>query len=293
MNLNFDISSFPWKLIGAIVYSVGALFAFALFPTFVGAGQGIHLEARDDGSCEYQGQRFDRVVIMNDSSDRLDANEYDWGSYGGTVTQATNACEVAVGAMTSLAAHTASSTVSVLTATGNEIKSVTVATAFTAGNADGKLTFPTTAEWESPKPMFNDNRSLVNIIIGAMVLIIGIGPIIVIGMIGYKLLGMFAGGMSGPAKFLVAALGAVIAVSLLSTFTDFISIAYNAVDADRFTAFGTGLASLAATIRQFWAVIFVASFVGLGGYYGWGAAQQMRGRGRGRRGGRAEGSMMG
>ena len=280
---NFDMSSFSPKLIAAIVYTVAALFAFALFPTFNGAAQMWHLEARQDGACETKsGTRFDRVVPM--ANDRLaeafhgkagefgDPNKYDW-SKGITVAQAATAgtCHL----LSAFTAETAGfyEVNKLLTADGTTVTSIVADTGAIAANAgitDG-------ATWQKPASMFNDNRAIINIIIGATVLIIGIGPIMILGGVGLYLLNTFAGGVSGPTKFLVGTLGAIVAVTLLGSFTDFISVSYDAVDPLRFTMYEHSIASLAGTIKQFWGLIFAAGWVGLGGYFGWQAFQNYRG----------------
>ncbi len=272
--LNFDIGSFSPKLIAAIIYTVGALFAFALFPTFNGAAQGWHLEARQEGSCETkEGTRFDRVVVVATSTSSSgfngtegefeDPNKYDWNE-GHTVSESSDAC----------------ATSAVLTGNSAAGAKLMAADGTLVGKSDGSTA--TTAVWDSgtkwasPASMFNDNRAIVNILIGVTVLLIGVGPIALLGGIGIYLLNTFAGGMSGASKFLVATLGAIVAVTLLGNFTDFISIAYDTVDSDRFTMYGHSLARLAGTIKQFWGLIFAAGWVGLGGYFGWQAFQRYK-----------------
>ena len=280
---NFDMSSFSPKLIAAIVYTVAALFAFALFPTFNGAAQGWHLEARQDGACETKsGTRFDRVlplaantaasVFLGKGGEYNDPNKYDWGK-GLTVTQ-----DGTAGTCHITSAFTAETdgyygVNKLLSADGTVVSGVVAATGAIAANAD----LTNGATWERPASMFNDNRAIINIIIGATVLIIGIGPIMILGGVGLYLLNTFSGGMTGPTKFLVGTLGAIVAVTLLGSFTDFISISYDAMDPDRFTMYEHSIASLAGTIKQFWGLIFAAGWVGLGGYFGWQAFQNYRG----------------
>ena len=275
MGLNFDLSSFHIKLMAAILYTVGALFAFAMFPLFNGAAQGFHLEARQEGSCETKsGARFDRVIKVVDAvgdtgyngaaGEYEDANKYDW-SKAGSVTRDTTNTNQCIVTLTGLVANE-----KVITADGQVI---------TWPVASGAPTTGTTVKWSSPANFLQDNRTIVNVVIGVLVLIIGVGPIAILGGIGKYLLDTFAGGMSGAMKFLVATLGAVIAITLMGTFVDFIDIAYDAVDSERFSMYDASIASLASTIKQYWGLIFVAGWVALGSYFGWQAFQRMRGRG--------------
>ena len=277
LGLNFDLSGFHVKLMAAIVYTVGALFAFAMFPLFNGAAQGFHLEARQEGSCETKaGVRFDRVIEVatavgaanfnGGAGEYEDANKYDW-SNAGDVTRGTTDTKQCIVTLTDLAAND-----KVLTADGTVITWPVASAAETSG---------TVVKWATPANFLQDNRTIVNVVIGVLVLIIGIGPIAILGGIGKYLLDTFAGGMSGAMKFLVATLGAVIAVTLLGTFVEFIDLAYDAVDAARYTMYDVSIASLASTIKQYWGLIFIAGWVALGSYFGWQAFQKFRGSGQG------------
>ena len=277
LGLNFDLSGFHVKLMAAIVYTVGALFAFAMFPLFNGAAQGFHLEARQEGSCETKaGVRFDRVIEVatavgadnfnGGAGEYEDANKYDW-SNAGDVTRGTTDTKQCIVTLTGLAAND-----KVLTADGTVITWPVASAAETSGS---------TVKWATPANFLQDNRTIVNVVIGVLVLIIGIGPIAILGGIGKYLLDTFAGGMSGAMKFLVATLGAVIAVTLLGTFVEFIDLAYDAVDAARYTMYDVSIASLASTIKQYWGLIFIAGWVALGSYFGWQAFQKFRGSGQG------------
>ena len=308
MGLNFDLSSFHIKLMAAILYTVGALFAFAMFPLFNGAAQGFHLEARQEGSCETKsGARFDRVVYMSGltvgtaantiksgtnvnlqggafigaSGEESDSNKYDW-SKAYTVAANSSKCSIIGGLTTAdfFGATTGNTGVTArfLTADGAEV-SITFDEDGTTNDDLGSADVGNSAVWSSPANFLQDNRTIVNVVIGVLVLIIGVGPIAILGGIGKYLLDTFAGGMSGAMKFLVATLGAVIAITLMGTFVDFIDIAYDAVDSERFSMYDASIASLAATIKQYWGLIFVAGWVALGSYFGWQAFQRMRGRG--------------
>ncbi len=305
MGLNFDLSGFHIKLMAAIVYTVGALFAFAMFPLFNGAAQGFHLEARQEGSCETKaGVRFDRVIpisgqtIANDggtnsatkltqasvtaflngyngaSGEETDPNKYDW-SDGYTVSPGCIVQSTGLVTGTTAASFVALSGIKLLTADGTEIQ----AGVTTADGAAPVIKISNGAKEASPANFLQDNRTIVNVVIGVLVLIIGIGPIAILGGIGKYLLDTFAGGLSGAMKFLVATLGAVIAVTLLGTFVEFIDLAYDAVSADRYTMYDVSIASLAGTIKQYWGLIFIAGWVALGSYFGWQAFQKFRGGG--------------
>ena len=308
MGLNFDLSGFHIKLMAAIIYTVGALFAFAMFPLFNGAAQGFHLEARQEGSCETKaGQRFDRVVYMSgltvgtaantiksginanleggayygDTGEESDPNKYDW-SKAYTVAQNNSKCSIIAGLATAdffgAATGNTGVTAKFLAADGNEV-SIVFEEDGTTNDDLGSADAGNSAVWNSPANFLQDNRTIVNVVIGVLVLIIGIGPIAILGGIGKYLLDTFSGGMSGAMKFLVATLGAVIAVTLLGTFVDFIDLAYDAVDSARYTMYDVSIASLASTIKQYWGLIFIAGWVALGSYFGWQAFQKFRDRG--------------
>jgi len=278
-----DMSGFSYKVLSAMAYAVGAMFAFALFPTFNGGAQGVHLEARAEGSCETSaGQRFDRIVPMADlgattpygsgwfvgkSGEETDPNKYDW-SKGLNVIQTSGGTTCSLNGGESAYSN---ATKKALTADGTE---VTASAALASGA--GSLTIAS-SKWSKSASMFNDNRDITNVVLGAIALVIGVGPIVVLGSIGMALLNTFGGSMGGAMKFLIATLGAVIAITLMGTIVDFISIAYDTVDRNRYSMYGSSVASLAGTIRQFWGLIFLASWVGLGGYYGWQGFQSIRG----------------
>ena len=251
MGLNFDLSGFHIKLMAAIIYTVGALFAFAMFPLFNGAAQGFHLEARQEGSCETKaGVRFDRVVQIakvtgapnfnGGTGEFEDPNKYDWSEAGITIERdgTTDVCHTA---STAAAPGDNFEDKKLLTADGTVVNLAATATA--ASNLD----LASGNKWASPANFLQDNRTIVNVVIGVLVLIIGIGPIAILGSIGKYLLDTFAGGMGGAMKFLVATLGAVIAVTLLGTFVDFIDLAYDAVSSDRYTMYDVSIACLLYT----------------------------------------------
>ena len=307
-----DMSGFSYKVLAAMAYAVGAMFAFALFPTFNGGAQSVHLEARAEGSCEtVAGQRFDRVVLLNGqtiahpggaigaddgdiavtlataysgnfvgkSGEETDPNKYDW-SEGATVTPN---CTLPTDLLTFgtaaglTASETGTTTVDLLTADGTEVTATVLGTASSATAVGVTSITVSGANGSKSASMFNDNRDITNVVLGAIALVIGVGPIVVLGSIGMALLNTFGGSMGGAMKFLIATLGAVIAITLMGTIVDFISIAYDTVDRNRYTMYGQSVASLAGTIRQFWGLIFLASWVGLGGYYGWQGFQSIRG----------------
>ena len=265
---SFNLSEFSPRLLAALGYTIVSLFLFALFPLISGAGQGIHLLARGEGACELisGGVRFDRMAPVGTANS---PNAVDWsGSDILTVTQTSGA--------ETCTASTAPTAVPYYTPTGEKF-TPTAAAVIDAGIAG----------WQDPASMFQDQPGLVGLVIGAIALIIGIGPLVIVGVLGYKALSYFRGsGAGGIAVGLMAALGAVIVVSLLATFVDFISIAYNAISPDRFSVYDTSLAALAGTIRQFWGVIFVASFLGLGGMFAFQGYQRYR---QGRSGGMGKG----
>ena len=276
-----DMSGFSYKVLAAMAYAVGAMFAFALFPTFNGGAQSVHLEARAEGSCVTSaGQRFDRIVPLASATgasifsgkagEYTDPNKYDW-SKASTVSQDGTGCQVvAANGISDASSYTANKG---LTADGTEVGIVSS----DAGAIAAAMDLAAGNSWEKSASMFNDNRDITNVVLGAIALVIGVGPIVVLGSIGMALLNTFGGSMGGAMKFLIATLGAVIAITLMGTIVDFISIAYDTVDRNRYTMYGSSVASLAGTIRQFWGLIFLASWVGLGGYYGWQGFQSIRG----------------
>ena len=304
MGLNFDLSMFHIKLTAAIIYTVGSLFAFAMFPMFNGAAQGFHLEARQDGSCETKaGVRFDRVVVMSGQTfstasatvtgfgtnptppfngatgEETDPNQYDWSKAHSVSPQ----CAIeSTGWQINGDDGALTYTFKLLAADGTELTGQIAGTVATANTAvDATSTVAEGAKYASPANFLQDNRTITNVVIGVLVLIIGVGPIAILGGIGKYLLDTFAGNMSGAMKFLVATLGAVIAITLLGIFVDFIDIAYDAVDSNRFTMYDVNIASLAGTLKQYWGLIFIAGWVSLGSYFGWQAFQKIRGRGQG------------
>ena len=275
MNLgNFNLSMFGPRLMLALGYTIGALFFFALFPMISGAGNTIHLESRGEGSCETVngGVRFDKLALQKTvSGNPLSVDETNWGSAtaGDVVTIVQNSgtageCQFPSGTNVASATY--------YLPTGETL------TLTAKGTPDEDID-ATVATWVGPSSIFQDQPGLVAMVVGAVALVIGIGPLVIIGALGYQVLSYFKSDGMGVSMMLMAALGAVIVVSLLGTFVDFISVTYDAIDAARFTVYTQSLASLAGTIRQFWGVIFVASFLGLGGMIAYQGYQKVKGTG--------------
>ena len=315
--LNFDLSSLSPRLLAAIGFSVILMIAFALFPTISGAAQGFSLAAKEGGSCETNaGHRFDRAVVLANQTfqavyadgganglvanpgtdaftgspgEETDANKYDW-SNGYTV--AASNCQVQGLSLSVNSNATGAITVpfKMLTADGTEIAVNAAGQVGTAKTAVAATPTVANADASESASIFADNRTITNVIIGAVILLIGVSPIAILGGIGYQLLNMFTSGMSGITRILIGVLGAIIAVTLLNLFVDFLSIAYDAVDANRFSMYEYNVASLATTIRQFWGLIFIAGFLGLAGMMGW---QHLQKRKAGGGQMRSDSSMMG
>ena len=263
---SLDLSSFSPKLMFVLGFVVISILAFAMFPMIAGAGQGVYLEAKQDGSCELAAGkvRFDRVYLSTSSIDD-NADDINWATAVSTVTAnsfTAGTSDVSEGTSKGCKVDALASTF-----TGTQVYALTstdIKFTFTPA-ALGGLIPAGTAGWEDPASMFEDNNGLLIVIIGVIALIIGVAPMGVLGYIGYVVLQRFQmGGMSGLTLMIVSTLGAIVIVTLMGTFVDFISISYDAIDPNRFTVFNLGLASLAPTLKQFWGIIFLGSFVGLG-----------------------------
>ena len=282
---SFNLSAFSPRLMMALGYTIAALFLFAVFPLISGAGNTVFLEARSGGSCELVngGTRFDKLALQKTVNNRVVSVDHtNWGSTTNSAT-AQDVLEITQtsGASTCQARVLESATADLNSATYYLPSGETVTIDLPEAAANVAVVPSTVATWVGPASMFQDQAGLVALVVGAIALIIGIGPLVVIGALGYTVLNIFRSNGGGMAMMLMAALGAVIVVSLLGTYVDFISITYDAIDADRFTVYTQNLASLAGTIRQFWGVIFVASFLGLGGLVAYQGYQKFGGGGKG------------
>ena len=258
----FDISQFSPKLIATISFAVVALISFALYPMIAGAGNTMSLNTKE--ACSVGGVRADKVLKKEATET---ANSADWSNYATLGSNATGDCTIADTTVARAANEI------YFTPTGEEVK---VGTAGTLTEA----AVLANSEWREIPSFFQDNSGLLNIIIGALALLIGVSPIAVLGGIGYMVLNRFQGeGATGITVAIVAVLGAIVGVTLLEVFVEFISISYDAIDPNRFSVFQGGLANLAVTIKRFWNVIFIASFFGLAGmlFKGWYGARKERG----------------
>ena len=247
----FDIGQFSPKLISSITFSVIALISFSLFPMIAGAGNTMSLNTKE--ACSVGGVRADLVVMVE--SEVITANKADWSKSVGLE-------EVATGTSEGMCAITDVSVARALneaywTPTGEKVK-VSVAGTIT------EQAVLKDSEWKEVPSFFEDNTGLLTIIIGALALLIAVSPIAVLGGIGYMLLGKFqGGGGNGMSVAIIAVLGAIVGVTLLEVFVEFISVSYDAIDPERYSVFQGGLANLGVTIKRFWNIIFIASFFGL------------------------------
>ena len=251
-----QMGDFSPKVMAAIMYAILTLLAFSVYPMLLGAGNTIHLNT--ENACVVNGVRFDRVLAVKQplTSTSDDANTGDW-SNAAMVTKkgSANTCVYAAGSDDSAGDPLATNTTYRFYMPTGEYFDATGATGI------GDIT---NSEWKAPEGMFTDNATLVDVVIGALALLIGVSPMTVLGMIGYYILNKFDMEQGTIATIIMVVLGAVICVSLLSTFITFISTAYDAIDADRFSVFNNGLANLAVVIKQFWGVVLIVSFFGLG-----------------------------
>ena len=248
-----QMGDFSPKVMAAIMYAILTLLAFSVYPMLVGAGNTIHLNT--ENACVLNGIRFDRILLTDKST--ISADNGDWDNAIAVVkTSAANTCRF-VGTSQNDAEGTGltAKAYTMIVPTGEEVllPSITLASTTIANS-----------EWKAPEGMFTDNATLVDVVIGALALLIGVSPMSVLGMIGYYILNKFDMEQGTIATIIMVVLGAIITVSLLSTFISFISTAYDAIDANRFTVFAGGLANLAVVIKQFWGVVLIVSFFGLG-----------------------------
>ena len=248
-----QMGDFSPKVMAAIMYAILTLLAFSVYPMLVGAGNTIHLNT--ENACVLNGVRFDRLLAVKASDTTTNADSGDWDNAVVVSKTGADGCQTA--------------------AAGKDTEGVAIATstAYRFYMPTGEyvdLTGATTAipvvggKWRAPEGMFTDNATLVDVVIGALALLIGVSPMTVLGMIGYYILNKFDMEQGTIATIIMVVLGAIITVSLLSTFISFISTAYDAIDADRFSVFNNGLANLAVVIKQFWGVVLIVSFFGLG-----------------------------
>ena len=261
-----NLGDFSPKVMAAILYSILTLLAFSVYPMLVGAGNTIHLNT--ESACVQRGVRFDRILLVLETDTVTTADNGTW-SNAVSVTNGSSGCQVVANTGQKLgdAAETeVVKTTSYVGITPTGEKTGTITTPDPLGSAGIGIAALGTdkAEWKAPAGMFTDNGTLVDVVIGALALLIGVSPMTVLGMIGYYILSKFDMEQGTIAAIIMVVLGAVITTSLLSTFITFISTAYDAIDAQRFSVFGGGLANLAVVIKQFWGVVLVVSFFGLG-----------------------------
>ena len=250
-----QMGDFSPKVMAAIMYAILTLLAFSVYPMLVGAGNTIHLNT--ENACVLNGIRFDRVLAVKlpVTSSSANADTGDWDNAVVVSKSGTDDCATAAaGKDTTGTALAAGTNYRFYMPTGEYVDMAGATSAITIANA----------EWKAPEGMFTDNATLVDVVIGALALLIGVSPMSVLGMIGYYILNKFDMEQGTIATIIMVVLGAVICVSLLSTFISFISTAYDAIDAQRFTVFNSGLANLAVVIKQFWGVVLIVSFFGLG-----------------------------
>ena len=271
---NMSLGDFSPKVMAAIIYSVVTLLAFSVFSMLAGAGNTLYLNTQE--VCEVNGVRFDRVLIPP-ASGNTTHNSADTGIWANNlpVTEGTGGtCTIADSEISSTGdpkdaagkdATNAVGTVKLYLPTGEIVNGTITSQAF--GTDGSKFAFATgvgAPKWVDVEPMFTDNSTLVTLVIGALALLIGVSPMTTLGMLGFYILKKFDVGGNTISTIIMVVLGAVIAVTLLSTFVAFIGNAYDAIDQNRFVVFSNGLANLAVTIKQFWGVILIVSFFGLG-----------------------------
>ena len=262
-----SMGDFSPKVMAAILYAILTLLAFSVYPMLLGAGNTIHLNT--ENACMYNNVRFDRVLAVLGTDNETTADKGEWGNSLAVTGALNGKCKIEVGAAagnekissgTGLAASTA---YRFILPTGESFGVSTPAT-WAAQLDVPDINTDNKSLWTAPAGMFTDNATLVDVVIGALALLIGVSPMSVLGMIGYYILNKFDMEQGTIATIIMVVLGAVICVSLLSTFISFISTAYDAIDAQRFTVFNSGLANLAVVIKQFWGVVLIVSFFGLG-----------------------------
>lgn len=253
-----NLGDFSPKVMAAILYAVVTLLAFSVYPMLVGAGNTIHLNT--ENACVLKGARFDRVLLLPTGNSNVTADNGNWEhSFPVAKDGDSDDCVVSVyAASAALKLSDAARTTITKDDTGYKIILPTGEDG-TAGNpsltsnalaAGSQTTIADSAKWEAPVDMFTENSTLVNVVIGALALLIGVSPMSVLGMIGYYILNKFDMEQGSISTIIMVVLGSIIAVSLLSTFISFISTAYDAIDASRFTVFEGGLANLAVVIKQ-------------------------------------------
>ena len=266
-----QMGDFSPKVMAAIMYAILTLLAFSVYPMLLGAGNTIHLNT--ENACVVNGIRFDRVLLAKSSNDSVTADNGDW-SNGISINGAAGKCQYQSNSIANKfsggddllgAAGNLPAGYRIILPTGESYNGGILALVSSSPVATEIVWEDSvTSEWKAPEGMFTDNATLVDVVIGALALLIGVSPMTVLGMIGYYILNKFDMEQGTIATIIMVVLGAVICVSLLSTFITFISTAYDAIDADRFSVFNSGLANLAVVIKQFWGVVLIVSFFGLG-----------------------------
>ena len=199
------MGDFSPKVMAAIMYAILTLLAFSVYPMLVGAGNTIHLNT--ENACVWNGIRFDRVLAVPNTDTSTDADDGDW-SNSLSLTKDGTGCTIGVGTAAAPNDDQAGNDIAKSTAyrfyvpTG-EYQLITTPDPLAVDTTDW-----TSGEWKAPEGMFTDNATLVDVVIGALALLIGVSPMSVLGMIGYYILNKFDMEQGTIATIIMVVLGA-------------------------------------------------------------------------------------
>ena len=220
-------------LVGIVVV---AMMLFSVTPYFVNISNAFH---KSDGACVLAstGTRFDTLAPKGSLTD---VNKFDWAGSSDRIRLTKGTSDVCAG---TVAANTS------YFLPGGET--------FTHGTG---TTIPKTeAEWKAPSKIYQDNASIIQLVVDGFALIVGAAPILaIVGVGGFLSIRLAPSG--SIIGIIISLLTAIIALAFFTQMVNFIEIAYLAIEAKRFSVFSNSLAGLAVTVRQFWGVLSIVAF---------------------------------
>ena len=254
---------------------INAIILLTFAPQVVGDVSAISLTGKTGGYCTaINGEAFDRLIAKGSHDSADDA----WNASETHVSVAEESEECRAGNAITKAGNAAAPTaVEYYTPQGEAFTSTVVGTAgagsWTAASGCNAHTsngatrcYQQVGEWQAQSESLNAGGlgTLVQLLFGAMGILIPAGALGYLGMVGLELVNERIGGGAGL-NLLVVVVAVVTVGAILPQIITPLDVFFNALDGNRYYIFSTGIGRLADTIGNFMGIALIAGVITLGG----------------------------
>ena len=245
MLANMSLGGMSTQIGAAIAIAIAAIVLLTVAPGIVGDIDQIYLTSQR--TCMFNSERVLRVIDQSSASATADA---DWNAattFEAVTVASTNGGDCSI--------PSATSGDKFWTPDGQILTGDTTATQIAED-------FKATPSFESLNAL--GGGSLVQLLFGALSIMLPVGSITFLGYLGGQLANQQIGGNNGMAVAIAAAVATAVVAAILPNVFQPLDQFYNSLDGVRYAVYSTGIGQLAQILGDFLAVALIAGIIVLG-----------------------------